>query len=60
MPHSFVSLILLDEININVAKVSLNEKIEGALTIFRRSKKLFWRLLMLLGVLQDDLKLKMI
>ena len=38
MPHSFVSLILLDEINIKVAKVSLKEKTEGALSIFQRSK----------------------
>ena len=38
MPHSFVSLILLDEINIKVAKVSLKEKIECALSIFQCSK----------------------
>ena len=38
MPHSFVSLILLDEINIKLAKVSLKEKTEGALSIFQRSK----------------------
>ena len=38
MSHSFVSLILLDEINIKVAKVSLKEKTEGALSIFQCSK----------------------